>query len=199
RFGGKRRQWRLPSVDEALALFAIALLLSFYITPSLMRYGLVPMLLVQQVLLLAGPALVMTWIGKYRWTETFSWRKPPPMTLLAALLLGIGLSACMQLVQALQETVWPPNREYQAELLKVLLPSIARFPLLMPILIGVLAGVCEEMLFRGPIQTGLLRRIPKWTAIIITALLFAAAHLDLYGLPVRTVLGIILGWLVVRS
>jgi len=46
--------------------------------------------------------------------------------------------------------------------------------------------VCEEFLFRGPIMTGMRRRLPMWPAIIVTALLFAAAHLDLYGLPIRT-------------
>jgi membrane protease YdiL (CAAX protease family) len=84
-------------------------------------------------------------------------------------------------------------------LLKFLLPSLERFPMLVPLLIGVLAGLCEETLFRGPIQAGLLRRIPKSTAIVIGALLFAAAHLDLYGLPIRTLLGVLLGWMVVRN
>ncbi|MEO6437323.1 MAG: CPBP family intramembrane glutamic endopeptidase, partial [Tepidisphaeraceae bacterium] len=61
------------------------------------------------------------------------------------------------------------------------------------------AGICEETLFRGPIQTGLLRRLPTWPAITVAAILFAAAHLDLYGMPVRTFLGILLGWIVVHT
>jgi membrane protease YdiL (CAAX protease family) len=157
------------------------------------------MLLIQEIVLLAGPALLMAWIGKYRWVETFSWRKPTLTMMIAAVLLGVGLSPWMQLLQVAQEKVWEPNREYQQSLLQLLLPSIERFPLLMPLLIGILAGVCEEILFRGPVQKGLLRRLPVWPAIVITAILFAAAHLDLYGLPIRTLLGVILGWMVVRT
>jgi sodium transport system permease protein len=197
--GSRKRERRLPSVDEALTLFAIVLLLTFYIQPSLMRFGAIPTVLISQLLLIAGPAMVMAVIGKYRWIETFSWRKPAPFALIGALLLGIGLSPCMQLLQGLQEKVWAPNRESQEALLKFLLPSLERFPVFVPLLIGVLAGLCEETLFRGPIQAGLLRRIPKWTAIVIGALLFAAAHLDLYGLPIRTLLGVLLGWMVVRN
>jgi hypothetical protein len=62
-----------------------------------------------------------------------------------------------------------------------------------------LAGLCEETLFRGPIQKGLMRRLGVWPAIVIAAILFAAAHLDLPGMPIRTFLGIMLGWLVVRT
>jgi sodium transport system permease protein len=197
--GSRVRQRRLPSVDEALTLFAIVLLLTFYIQPSLMRFGAIQTMLVSQLILIAGPAIAMAALGKYRWVETFSWRRPMPFALIGALLLGIGLAPLSQLIQGLQERVWPPNRESQEILLKFLLPSIEHYPLLVPVLIGLLAGLCEETLFRGPIQTGLLRRIPRTTAIVIGGLLFAAAHLDLYGLPIRTLLGILLGWIVVRS
>ena len=81
----------------------------------------------------------------------------------------------------------------------MLVPPLEHWPILMPLLIGLMAGVCEETLFRGPIQTGLLRRMPKWTAIVITALLFAAAHLDLWGMPIRAFLGVVLGWMVFRT
>lgn len=198
---GRRRERprRLPSVDEALALFSVALLLSFYVAPSLQRFGLVPMLLVQQVLLLAGPAILLAWIGKYRWIETFAWRKPALIALGGAVLLGIGLAPWMQFAGMLQQKLWPRAMEGQWEQLKFLLPPLAAYPILIPLLIGVLAGVCEETLFRGPIQTGLMRRLPKWPAIVVAALLFAAAHMDIHGIPIRTFLGILLGWVVVHT
>jgi sodium transport system permease protein len=200
---GRKKQFRLPSVDEALALFSVTLLLSFYVGPSLAKFGFTKMLLIQEIVLLAGPAVLWAWVAKFKWVETFSWRKPTtiptPVAMIAAILLGVGLSPWMQLLQMGQEKIWPPDHEYQMSMLQLLLPSIERFPILMPMLIGILAGTCEELLFRGPIQKGLLRRLPIWPAIVITAILFAAAHLDLYGLPIRTLLGVILGWLVIRT
>jgi membrane protease YdiL (CAAX protease family) len=99
----------------------------------------------------------------------------------------------------LQQKLWTPDPTYNMELMKMLLPPMERHPIFLPILIGVAAGVCEEILFRGPIQRGLLRRMPQLTAVVIASILFAAAHLDLYGLPIRTMLGILLGWIVIRT
>jgi membrane protease YdiL (CAAX protease family) len=193
---GNRRPRRLPAVDEALALFAATLLLSFYIQPSLMRYGLVPLLVVSQVALLAGPALLLAWVGRYRWVETFSWRRPAAAAVIGSILLGVGLSPWMQFAAHWQEKVWQPNRALQEQMEKLLIPPMQSHPILVPLLVGILAGVCEETLFRGPILAGLRRRLSMWPAIIISALLFAAAHLDLFGLPIRAFLGILLGWLV---
>ncbi|MEA2709252.1 MAG: sodium transport system permease protein [Phycisphaerales bacterium] len=196
--GGPRR--RLPAVDAALALFSLTLLLYFYIAPSLEpRVGLIPALILQQVCLLAGPALLLAWFAHYDWIETFSLRKPAMAAIAAGLLLGIGLAPWMQLAAMLQQKIWPRGMESQLELLKKILPILEQHPILLPALIGVLAGVCEELLFRGPIQKGLMRRMGMWPAIVIAAVLFAAAHLDLPGMPIRTFLGVVLGWIVVRT
>ena len=191
---------RLPTIDAALALFSITLLLYFYVAPSLEpRLGLVPAIVIQQICLLAGPALLLAWLAKYDWVETFSLRKPAMTAVAAAILLGVGLAPWMQFAAMLQQKLWPRNMESQLELFRKILPVLEQHPIALPLLIGVLAGVCEEILFRGPIQRGLLRRLSMWPAIIIAAVLFAAAHLDLHGLPVRTFLGVVLGWLVVRT
>ena len=62
------------------------------------------------------------------------------------------------------------------------------------VFIALLAGVGEELLFRGVIQR-LLTRIFKnpWLAIIVTAAFFSAIHLQFYGFFPRLLLGILLG------
>jgi hypothetical protein len=82
---------------------------------------------------------------------------------------------------------------------KMFEPTLTMHPWLAPIVVGLLAGVCEELLFRGPIQAALIRRMPVWVALAIGGLLFAAAHMDLPGLPARMGLGIVLGWIVWRT
>jgi membrane protease YdiL (CAAX protease family) len=105
----------------------------------------------------------------------------------------------MQLAAMLQQKIWPRGMESQLELLKKILPLLEQHPILLPTLIALLAGLCEETLFRGPIQKGLMRRLGVWPAIVIASILFAAAHLDLPGMPIRTFLGVMLGWIVVRT
>lgn len=60
--------------------------------------------------------------------------------------------------------------------------------------ISLAAGVCEEVLFRGAIQTGLTARVGTWASIVITALLFGACHLVswTYGI-IAAIIGIYIG------
>jgi membrane protease YdiL (CAAX protease family) len=65
-------------------------------------------------------------------------------------------------------------------------------------MIAVLAAVGEELIFRGLLQ----RLFQEWTrsthlAVIISALIFSAFHLQFYGFFGRFVLGLILGYLFV--
>lgn len=64
------------------------------------------------------------------------------------------------------------------------------------LMIGVLAAVGEELIFRGLLQQ-LLTRVVKnvHLAIIITAILFSAFHFQFFSFLPRFVLGIILGYL----
>jgi membrane protease YdiL (CAAX protease family) len=105
----------------------------------------------------------------------------------------------VQLFSQFQQTFWPQDPEKARLTAEMFLPAITSHPILLPIVIGVLAGFCEELLFRGAIQTPIERRLPPWAAIFLTAVLFGAFHFDLNGLPIRTGLGMLLGWLAWRS
>jgi membrane protease YdiL (CAAX protease family) len=73
------------------------------------------------------------------------------------------------------------------------------FFLVMTFLIGALPGLCEELLFRGYMQTRLLARFPAWLAIGVSALAFAAAHMEpLHAIGVFP-LGVWLGIVAWRS
>ena len=52
------------------------------------------------------------------------------------------------------------------------------FGLLVLSLPTLVPGLCEELLFRGYVQTRLLRAWKPWKSILITSLLFSAAHLS---------------------
>ena len=65
---------------------------------------------------------------------------------------------------------------------------------------GILAGLCEELLFRGVIQKIMIR----WTGnvhagIWIAAIIFSAIHLQFFGFVPRLLLGAMLGYLFALS
>lgn len=68
-------------------------------------------------------------------------------------------------------------------------------------IIGLLAPLCEEIVFRGAILRSLLcsTRLSPWMAIGISALLFALVHLNPAQMPHAFVIGILLGWMYWRT
>jgi membrane protease YdiL (CAAX protease family)/ABC-type Na+ efflux pump permease subunit len=197
--GGGRRERRLPAVDEALALFAVALLLLFYVSPSFQPLGLLPTMFGNQLLLMAGPALAFAWLARYRWVETFSWRKPTVRQMAGAALLGLGLVPWVNLLAVLQGQLWPMDPQQVRAMTKAFLPALEAHPILTPLIVSVLAGTCEELLFRGPILIAFARRAPAWAALAISGFLFAAAHMYLHGMLPITLMGMVLGWIVLRT
>ena len=61
------------------------------------------------------------------------------------------------------------------------------------------APVCEELTFRGYVQTTVGLRRPPAVAIAVAALLFALLHLDPVRFPALVFLGALFGWLAWRS
>ncbi|OJW17498.1 MAG: hypothetical protein BGO48_08125 [Mucilaginibacter sp. 44-25] len=68
------------------------------------------------------------------------------------------------------------------------------------LLVGLFTAIAEEFLFRGGMQTILLKWTKnKHTAIWVTAAIFSAFHLEFYGFLPRMLLGALFGYFVVYS
>lgn len=68
------------------------------------------------------------------------------------------------------------------------------------VVVGLLPALGEELLFRGVLQRFLLAHLRRpATAIILSAVIFSAVHLQFYGFVPRVILGVILGYLVYRT
>jgi len=66
--------------------------------------------------------------------------------------------------------------------------------------VGLLAPVCEELVFRGAVLRSLLRWAGHhWVAISVSALLFALVHANPAQMPHAFVIGLLLGWLYYRT
>ena len=151
-----------------------------------------------EILLIAGPAVVFAYLGNYPWKDVFSLGRPSITSMIVAALIGLGFIPMTVAMVWLQIgfTFCRTSRQASEQMFT---PTLQAHPWLSPIVIGLLAGVCEELLFRGPMQAALIRRLPVWMALVFGGLLFAAMHMDLGGMPARTGLGIVLGWIVWRT
>jgi membrane protease YdiL (CAAX protease family) len=126
-----------------------------------------------------------------------------------SILIMIILLPFTQLVGELNQRIvfpggmkeWMQSQEKSAEqTVKALLSAQSLNDLLLNLFfVAVLAGVGEELLFRGLIQRILVRKYGRWTGIVIAAILFSAMHMQFYGFFPRFLLGVVLGILFAYS
>jgi uncharacterized protein len=93
--------------------------------------------------------------------------------------VGYGVAATLPLLGLLRwclRTEWPPMRRLISLVESHVTPYLAGASAGGIVLLSLMAGVGEEVLFRGVIQAGLGERLPAWLAVGIAALLFGLAH-----------------------
>jgi uncharacterized protein len=85
-------------------------------------------------------------------------------------------------------------------ILEIILKSNNGFTIgLLWFLVAVCAPIFEETLFRGFFLTSLTRYLPTWQAIGFSGIVFAIAHLNLGDLLPLSLLGMVLGFVYLRS
>ena len=90
-----------------------------------------------------------------------------------------GLLATVPMLLLLRwclRTTWGPIRRLVATVEDHLRPYLRQATAGGIVLLSLTAGVAEEFLFRGVIQTGLESRVPAAAAVVIAGLLFGMAH-----------------------
>ncbi len=67
------------------------------------------------------------------------------------------------------------------------------------VVVGVLAPVVEELIFRGFLLQTLLKYVPTWAAALIVAVIFGLIHFEFQSAGILIFLGLILNWLYIKS
>jgi sodium transport system permease protein len=115
----------------------------------------------------------------------------PPLASLAAIPFAVvGLAGLAGILFAWQSQVLPLPRGFGGEIdqLVELGPWIGLF------LLALTPGVCEELLFRGSIQSGMMRDWTPVRAIFWQALLFGLAHASIHRFLPTFTIGVVLGF-----
>ena len=110
---------------------------------------------------------------------------------------GYGIAATLPLLGVLSwclRTEWGPMRRLVDLIDERVTPYLAGASVWGIVLLSLMAGIGEEVLFRGVIQAGLADRLPAWLAVGIAALLFGVAHWLTTSYAVfATLIGVYLG------
>lgn len=65
--------------------------------------------------------------------------------------------------------------------------------------VAIIAPIIEESLFRGIIMRGFMKNYTNWFSILISAILFSVYHLNPWQMTYTFFLGLLLGWIMIRS
>ncbi len=113
--------------------------------------------------------------------------------------INLSLAATVPLLVAvwlLGTMDWAWVRELQKFMREFLIPLFRNAPVGILFLVSLLAGVGEELLFRGVIQGGLDGVIGKTSALVIASVIFGAMHaVSRPYFIITTLMGLYLGWL----
>jgi sodium transport system permease protein len=187
-FGLSRRQGGEPSAAFSLTAFSAVFVLVFYGSLLLERSGVVTSLLLTQYGLFLTPAVGVVVLFGFSAKQTLALRLPSPRGALAAIVLG--LSAWAVAIGLLLRLV-PVPESIAKGLGDVLLLGGKPF-ILVFLAFAVTPAICEEVLFRGLLFSG-LRKLGPAAAVVISALLFGLAHASVYRLLPTAFLGAIIG------
>ncbi len=202
RFARFRRGQSLPGGPEVLGVYALAVAGMVLGGGWLADAPAVVLTMAPLLLFVLLPAWLHSWLGAYPQAVVLGWRAPSGRDLLVALALlpvALGLSFGLGTLQegwvdvgALQAAGEPVAR------LVAQLASAGGLPLQL-LCLAVVPAICEETLCRGTLLSGLHKSLgPKW-AIALSALLFALLHQSPLRLLPQAALGVLLGWLTLRS
>jgi membrane protease YdiL (CAAX protease family) len=188
-----------PERREVALILGLVLVLNVpggFLQLANLRWG----LFLTQVFFIAAPVLLAIRLFYLDGRAVLRLRRPRASALAGAALGTAGLNHLLNYALFWQDRYFPlPG------LWRELFEDLAAFRgpadfLLLLLLVGVVPGVCEEILFRGFVHAGLMREFesaPK--AILAGALVFAGFHLNPWRFSVLLVIGLFLGFLVHRT
>ncbi len=191
---------RAPEQRQMALIVGLAFFLNFVFGMLLQTRHFRAGLVVSQILFIAGPVLLSLRLFYLDPGAILPFRRPTGAALAAAVFGTVGLNHLLNLLGAWQERVFPTP-----ESIRMLFESQfvyrgpADFALLL-VVFAVVPAICEEALFRGFVQAGFLQIFESAPAgIILTALLFAAFHLNPWIFIGVLGLGLFLGLLAQRT
>jgi len=190
---------RIPNQNQALLVVILTGAMIIFAAMISILLGLQK----SQFLLIEGmtilPALVYAIRKDFSLVETFRLKTIQPNIIITSIFLGFALSVLADEADRLVAIFFPMPDAFQ-EMLKQAMEfsGTAEFTSLVFSAV-VLAGICEEMLFRGFLQKSFEHAFDVTKAIMLTSLIFAVVHLNPWWTIQIIVFAIFLGVMAWKS
>ncbi|MCG8406863.1 MAG: ABC transporter permease subunit [Phycisphaerales bacterium] len=194
-----------PPAAFALLTVAVLFPLNFYAQSSLIKADAGPtqnlsVIAGTQLFLFAMPVIFLAWYMKLDFRRTFSLHVPGPFPIVGTLLVAASVAPVSNLLQRIQFHFFPLSdgalklMEQQQEMLFGD-PSLW----LSLVVLALLPGICEEVLFRGFLLGGVRQRSSTFQAVLVVGLIFGLYHVDAAKVPVVSLMGMLLTFVCLRT
>ena len=181
---------------NGIVYFSLALIALYYLGGYLRGKNLMMGLAQTQIFLILLPAYLIVRLLKLKEAEIIRLKLPKAKELALIPFIAIPAAIIVMLLSQVINAIFPFPPKYLEMLSKLF--TMDKNLWKVALVMAVLPGFCEEYLFRGFI----IRFFEKYgsrIAIVISALLFAAFHLDPFRFLPVFILGLLLGYLTLRS
>lgn len=181
---------------NGLIYFSLALVALYYIGGKLQSADLVRGLVQTQLLVILLPVLIVLRIFRQKPAEVLRLKAPRLREIALVPFIAVSAALIVSLIAQLINWIFPFPQHYLEELSKVFKMDIPLWQMFL--VIAILPGICEEILFRG-FMIRFYEKSGMKLAIFASAFLFAFFHLDPFRFLPVFLLGLLLGYLTLRS
>lgn len=176
-----------------LIIAGISISISFLLTYLYLKNGfeldMIPNILLSEAMLIV-PAFFVLLFSKEKVTEVLRIRKIKWSTVFGVVGFTLASSPLITLVNLASQLFVDNTVSANSE------QFLSLHPLLLIFFVGILAPVCEEVVFRGAIFSGYRKEGNIFKAILASGLLFGLLHMNINQASYAFVIGILLGFLV---
>jgi sodium transport system permease protein len=159
-------------------------------------------ILVSQLVLLLLPALLFIRLGGYHPGITLSLERPDLRSTAAAVFLIAGGTPLVWFLTWLQGLVLPMPWEFVEGMSDFLDAGDIRRVAWLLVLVALTPALCEEVLFRGVLLSGIRRHMPPLAVVVANGIIFGAFHVPqatVFRFLPSAALGMLLAWVVLRT
>lgn len=181
---------------NGLLYYSLALVALYYIGGKLQSADLVRGLVQTQLFVILLPVLIVLRIFRQKPSEVLRLNAPRLREIALVPFIAVSAAVIVSLIAQLINWIFPFPQHYLEELSKVFMMDIPLWQMFL--VIAILPGICEEILFRG-FMIRFYERNGMKMAIFASAFLFAFFHLDPFRFLPVFLLGLLLGYLTLRS
>jgi len=151
-----------------------------------------------QLILFAAPALILAWFLTRSMRRTLLIKAPTSWWALPnVLLLAVVMHPLLSALRVALTRLYPVLENDKLLRLGNILSGAQPWELLL--VMAVTPAICEELVFRGFVLSGLRHVGHKWRAIVYTAVFFGLAHLVVQQQLIAVLMGVVIGYVAVQT